>query len=59
MLRQHILIGLIGWRYVVKPYIAQRQAQAVTQDHALHGIDAHADDGEDSGEQPVAGRRGT
>jgi hypothetical protein len=54
-----ILIGLIGWRYVLKPYIAQRQAQAVTQDHALHGIDAHADDVEDSGEQPVTRRRGT
>ena len=29
-----ILIGLIGWRYVLKPYIAQRQAQAIAQDHA-------------------------
>ena len=39
-----ILIGLIGWRYVLKPYIAQRQAQAIAQDHALHGIEAHAND---------------
>ena len=42
-----ILIGLIGWRYVLKPYIAHRQAQAVAQDHALHGIHAHADDDAD------------
>ena len=39
-----ILIGLIGWRYVLKPYIAQRQAQAIARDHALHGIEAHTDD---------------
>ena len=39
-----ILIGLIGWRYVLKPYIAHRQAQAVAQDHAFHGIEAHAND---------------
>ena len=36
-----ILIGLVGWRYVLKPYIAHRQAQAIAQDHALHGIEAH------------------
>ena len=53
-----VLIGLIGWRYVLKPYVAQRQEQAVSRDHALHGIDAHADDVEESGEQPVTGRRG-
>lgn len=53
-----ILIGLVGWRYVLKPYIAQRQAQAVAQDHALHGIDAHADDVQDRGEQPTTERRG-
>jgi hypothetical protein len=47
-----ILIGLIGWRYLLKPYIAQRQAQAVARDHALHGIDAHANDVEESDEQP-------
>jgi hypothetical protein len=43
---------------VLKPLIAHRQAQAVAQDHALHDIDAHAYDVEESGEQPVAGRRG-
>ena len=48
-----ILIGLIGWRYVLKPYIAHRQAQAVAQDHELHGIEAHANEVEESGEQPV------
>ena len=53
-----ILIGLIGWRYVLKPYIAQRQAQAIAQDHALHGIEAHTNDVEESGEHPVAERRG-
>ena len=53
-----ILIGLIGWRYVLNPYIAQRQAQAIAQDHALHGIDAHTNDVQESGEQPVAERRG-
>jgi len=37
-----ILIGLIGWRYVLKPYIAHRQAQAIAQDHELHGIEGHA-----------------
>jgi hypothetical protein len=53
-----ILIGLIGWRYVLRPYIAQRQAQAIAQDHALHGIEAHTNGVEESGEQPVAERRG-
>jgi flagellar biosynthesis/type III secretory pathway M-ring protein FliF/YscJ len=53
-----ILFGLIGWRYVLKPYIAQRQAQAVAQDHALHGIEAHTNDVEESGKQPVTERRG-
>jgi hypothetical protein len=53
-----ILIGLVGWRYVLKPYIAQRQAQAIAQDHALHGIEAHTNDVEESGEQPAAERRG-
>ena len=54
-----ILIGLIGWRYVLKPYIAHRQAQAVAQDHELHGIEAHANDVEESGERPVTGQLGT
>jgi hypothetical protein len=36
-----ILIGLVAWRYVLKPYVARRQAQAIAQDHALHGIEAH------------------
>jgi hypothetical protein len=36
-----VLIGVIGWRYLVKPYITQRQARAVAEDHALHGIDDH------------------
>ena len=36
-----ILIGLVGWRYLLKPYIAKRQADAVAQDHALHGIEDH------------------
>ena len=53
-----ILIGLIGWRYVLKPYIAQRQAQAIAQDHALHGIEAHAIDVEESSERPVTERQG-
>jgi hypothetical protein len=39
-----ILVGLVGWRYVLKPYIAHRQAQAIAQDHALHGIEAHVND---------------
>jgi len=51
-----ILIGLIGWRYVLKPYIAKRQAHAVAQDHALHGIEAHANDVDESDEQLVTGR---
>ena len=38
-----ILIGLVGWRYLLKPYIAKRQAAAVAADHALHGIEDHAD----------------
>jgi hypothetical protein len=42
---------------VLKPYIAQRQAQAVARDHALHGIDAHTNHVKESGEQPVTGRR--
>jgi len=37
-----VLIGVIGWRYLLKPYIAQRQQRAVEEDHALHGIDDHA-----------------
>jgi hypothetical protein len=36
-----ILIGLVGWRYLLKPYIAKRQADAVAKDHALHGIEDH------------------
>jgi hypothetical protein len=36
-----IVIGLVGWRYLLKPYIAKRQADAVAQDHALHGIEDH------------------
>jgi hypothetical protein len=36
-----ILIGLIGWRYLLKPSIAKRQADAVAKDHALHGIEDH------------------
>jgi len=36
-----ILIGLVGWRYLLKPYIAKRQAAAVAEDHALHGIEEH------------------
>ena len=36
-----VLIGVIGWRYLLKPYIAERQARAVAEDHALHGIDDH------------------
>ena len=39
-----IIIGLVGWRYLLKPYIAQRQAQAVAADHALHGIEHHEED---------------
>ena len=38
-----ILIGLVGWRYLLKPYIARRQADAVAEDHALHGIGDHDD----------------
>lgn len=36
-----VLIGVIGWRYLLKPYIAERQRRAVEEDHALHGIDDH------------------
>jgi hypothetical protein len=36
-----IIIGLVGWRYLLKPYMVQRQAQAIAADHALHGIDDH------------------
>ena len=38
--------GLVGWRYLLKPYMAQRQAQAIAADHALHGIDDHDADGD-------------
>ena len=41
-----IIIGLVGWRYLLKPYIAHRQAQAVAEDHALHGIEDHHHDGD-------------
>lgn len=36
-----ILIGLIGWRYLLKPYVTRRQADAVAEDHALHGTEDH------------------
>lgn len=36
-----VLVGVIGWRYLLKPYITERQARAVAEDHALHGIDDH------------------
>ena len=37
----NVLIGLVGWRYFLKPYITKRQADAVAEDHALHGIEDH------------------
>jgi hypothetical protein len=43
-----IIIGLVGWRYLLKPYMAHRQAQAIAHDHALHGIEDH-----DHDDQPV------
>jgi flagellar biosynthesis/type III secretory pathway M-ring protein FliF/YscJ len=36
-----IVIGLVGWRFLLKPYIAERQAQAIAEEHALHGIEDH------------------
>jgi hypothetical protein len=36
-----LLIVVVGWRYLLRPYIAQRQARAVAADHALHGIEDH------------------
>jgi hypothetical protein len=36
-----LLIGVIGWRYLLRPYIAERQRRAVEDDHALHGILDH------------------
>jgi hypothetical protein len=36
-----LLIGIIGWRFLLKPYIAERQKRAVEEDHALHGIEDH------------------
>jgi hypothetical protein len=36
-----LLIGIIGWRFLLKPYIAERQKRAVAEDHALHGIEDH------------------
>jgi hypothetical protein len=39
-----IIIGLVGWRYLLKPYMAHRQTQAIAQDHALHGIEDHDHD---------------
>ena len=36
-----LLIGVIGWRYLLKPYITERQRRAVAEDHALHGIKDH------------------
>ena len=39
-----LVIGLVGWRFLLKPYIAQRQAQAIAEEHALHGIEDHDHD---------------
>jgi hypothetical protein len=36
-----LMIVVVGWRYLLRPYIAQRQARAIEEDHALHGIDDH------------------
>jgi hypothetical protein len=36
-----LLIVVVGWRFLLKPYIAERQARAVAEDHALHGIEDH------------------
>jgi succinate dehydrogenase/fumarate reductase cytochrome b subunit len=36
-----VIIGLVGWRFLLKPYIAERQAQAIAAEHALHGIEDH------------------
>lgn len=48
-----VLIGVIGWRYLLKPYIAERQARAVAEDHALHGIDHHDRPGIEHDEEGV------
>jgi hypothetical protein len=48
-----IVIGLVGWRYLLKPYVAKRQADAIAKDHALHGIEDHE---ESPGERPVTNR---
>lgn len=45
-----LLIGVVGWRYLMKPYIATRQARAVAEDHVLHGIEDH-----DRASQPIIG----
>jgi hypothetical protein len=36
-----LVIVVVGWRYLLRPYVAQRQARAVAEDHALHGIEDH------------------
>ena len=36
-----LVIVVIGWRYLLKPYVAHRQERAVAEDHALHGIEDH------------------
>jgi hypothetical protein len=36
-----VIVGVVGWRYLLKPYIADRQAKAIAEEHALHGIEDH------------------
>lgn len=40
-----IIIGLVGWRYLLRPYLAEGQARAIAQEHALHGLEDHEDGG--------------
>ena len=36
-----VLLLFVGWKLLLKPYIAERHAQAIAEEHDLHGIEEH------------------
>ena len=36
-----LFIGVVAWQLLLKPYIRDRQARLVAEEHELHGIEDH------------------
>jgi hypothetical protein len=52
-----VIVGVVGWRYLLKPYIADRQARAIAEEHALYGIEDHDHELHESIRTPVTTSR--